>query len=140
MPLVSGIIDRREAPMEQKSDLSALVRSLVLPMGLMTALCWVATLPWGFSLPTLIGFAVGYGYVLVCYFYLARSCERAVELDVKKGKQVMLVCYLVRFAGLFALCAVSMLTKYINVIGVLVPQFFPRIVLTVKQFASGKER
>lgn len=119
--------------MKEKSPLRELVRSLLVPMAVMTAVCWAVTLIWGFDIPTLAGFAVGYGYVAACYFYLARCCERAVELDAAKGKRVMLVCYGVRYAGLFALSAFAMLTHYLNVIGILMPQFFPRIVLTVKE-------
>lgn len=125
---------------QNRSPLSDLLYSLLLPMAVMTAVCWCATLLWGFDVPTLIGFAVGYGYVVACCFYLAHSCEKAVELDVKKGKRVMLACYAVRFAVLFVLCAFSMHTGCINVIGVLVPQFFPRIVLTAREFLIKKER
>ena len=118
---------------KEKSPLGELVRSLLLPMAVMSVVCWVVTLIWGFDIPTLAGFCIGYGYVAACYFYLARCCERAVELDEVKGKRVMLVCYGVRYAGLFALSAFAMLTHYLNVIGILMPQFFPRIVLTVKE-------
>ena len=100
---------------------------------------WAVTLIWGFDIPTLAGFAVGYGYVAACYFYLARCCERAVELDAAKGKRVMLVCYGVRYAGLFALSAFAMLTHLLNVIGILMPQFFPRIVLTAKELFIKKK-
>ncbi len=122
------------------SGLRELVVSLLVPMAAMSAVCWLVSLIWGFSLPALIGFCLGYGYVVFCCFYLASSCEKAVELDVKRGKRVMLTCYAVRFAGLFALCAFSMLTGYINVYGVLLPQFFPRIVLTVTEFRRSKKK
>ena len=125
--------------MKGKSPLRELVCSMLVPMAVMTLVCYGVTLFWGCDVPTLIGFAVGYGYVVACYFYLASSCEKAVELDVKKGKRVILTCFFVRFAGLFALCAGSMLTGYVNVIGVLVPQFYPRIVLTAKEFFIKKK-
>ena len=124
---------------DDKATVRKLVREMIVPMGIMTAVCWAFTLIWGFKLSNLAGFCVGFVYVWVCYEYLARSCERAVELDVTKAKRVMLVCYLGRFAGLFALCAAAMLTGYISAVGVLVPQLFPRIILTVKQFTAGKE-
>ena len=126
--------------MKGKSPLRELVRSMLVPMAVMTLVCWAVTLIWGFDLPTLIGFALGFVYVCVCYEYLAFSCEKAVELDVQKGKRVMLTCYLVRFAGLFALSAAAMLTGWVNVIGILVPQFFPRIILTAKEFFLRKGR
>ena len=112
---------------------------MLIPMAVMTVVCYAFTLIWGFDVPTLIGFAVGYGYVVVCYEYLAYSCEKAVELDVKKGKRTMLTCFAVRYAGLFALSAAAMLTGCMNVIGILVPQFYPRIVLTAKEFFIKKK-
>lgn len=126
--------------MKGKSPLRELVRSMLVPMAVMTLVCWAVTLIWGFDLQTLIGFALGFVYVTVCYEYLAISCEKAVELEVQKGKRVMLTCYLVRFAGLFALSAAAMLTGWVNVIGILVPQFFPRIILTAKEFFIRKGR
>lgn len=126
--------------MKEKSPLRELVVSMLLPMGIMSAVSWCVTLIWGFDIPTLAGFAVGYGYVVLCYFYLASSCEKAVELDVQKGKRTMLTCFFVRFAGLFALSAFAMLTHWLNVIGILMPQFFPRIVLTAKELFIRKER
>ena len=125
--------------MKEKSPLRRLVRSMLFPMAVMTLVCWAVTLIWGFDVPTLAGFALGYVYVIVCYEYLASSCEKAVELDVAKGKRVMLICFFVRFAGLFALSAAAMLTGFVNVIGILVPQFFPRIVLTAKEFLIKKK-
>lgn len=126
--------------MQGENSLRQLVRSMLTAMAVMTVLCWAFTLIWGFSLKTLIGFALGYGYVTACYFYLASCCEKAVELDVAKGKRLMLRCYIVRYAGLFALSAFSMLTGCINVVGILVPQFFPRIILMFREFAVRKER
>ena len=138
-PFEQYINGREEQRMKDKSPLRELVRGMLAAMAVMTAVCWAITLLWGFDLPTLFGFAVGYVYVVVCYFYLARCCEKAVELDVQKGKRVMLTCYLVRFAGLFALSAAAMLTGSLNVIGILVPQFFPRIILTTREFFINKK-
>lgn len=126
--------------MKKKSPLHELVNSMLVPMAIMTAVCWAVTLFWGFDVPMLLGFAIGCVYSMACCEYLAISCEKAVELDVQKGKRVMLACYLIRFAGLFLLCAAAMLTGRINGIGVLVPQFFPRIILTVKEFIVRKGR
>lgn len=125
--------------MKEKSPLRELVHGMLLPMAVMTLVCWAVTLIWGFDVPTLAGFALGYVYVAACYEYLAWSCEKAVELDVSKGKRVMLICFFVRFSGLFALSAAAMLTGWLNVIGILVPQFYPRILLTAKEFFIKKK-
>lgn len=111
----------------------------IYPAGVvMTLVCWLFTLIWGFELKTLLGFLVGCGYMCLCYEYLARVCERAVRLDKKRGGRAVTACYMIRFAGLFALCAAGMLTGYLNFAGILLPQFFPKIILTVMQFTKGR--
>lgn len=102
--------------------------------------CFCVTLIWGFDLSTLLGFVIGFLYVCVCYVYLAYSCERAVVSEVKKGKRIMLGCFIARFSVLFALCAFAMLTKHINVVGVLLPQFYPRILFTFMNISRRRER
>ena len=119
--------------------LAPLVGRIIRYGAVLSVLCWAFTLIWGFELRTLTGFAVGYGFMCLAMIYLAKSCEKAVGLDVMKAKRLMTQCYILRYFALFAICALSMLTGYVNVVGVLVPQFFPRVILSVIQFFSRKE-
>ena len=124
----------------ENSDIRVLLKKM-LPWGaVLNVVCWCITLIWGFSFSSLLGFIVGFVYVCFCYVYLGNTCEKAVKLDVSKAKRLMLKCYIFRYLGLFALCALSMLTGYLNVVGILLPQFYPRIILTVMQFVQRKEK
>lgn len=124
----------------EKSEIQQLLSKIYPRSAVLTAVAWCVTLIWGFQLGNLLGFAIGYGYMCLCIGYLGRTCERAVELDEKKAKKSMLVCYIVRYAGLFALCAAAMLTGVVSGACVLIPQFFPRIVLSLMQVGERKDK
>ncbi len=124
----------------EKSEIQRLLRKIYSRSAVMTAAAWCVTLIWGFRLGNLLGFMIGYGYMCLCMSYLGRTCEKAVELDEKKAKKSMLVCYILRYAGLFALCAAAMLTGAVSGVCVLVPQFFPRIALSLMQFCERKDK
>lgn len=106
----------------------------------MAAACWAFTLLWGFDITQLTGFLLGWGYMCLCMFYLGVTCEKAVELDGKKAKRSMLGCYMARYGVLFVLCAVAMLTKAVSAVGILLPQFYPRIILYVMQIRERRDK
>lgn len=131
--LAEGLMDRNE------NVLAPLVGRIIRYGAVLSTVSWAFTLIWGFELRTLLGFAVGYGFMCAAMLYLSHTCERAVELDAAKAKRLMTRCYVLRYFALFAVCAAAMLTGLVNVVGVLVPQFYPRIVLTLIQIFSRKE-
>lgn len=112
------------------AGLKPLVGKLCKAMAAASAVCFLFTLILGFEWRNLIGFAVGGANACAGMYYLAVTCEKAVEADHKRAKRMMLSCYGVRLAVLTALCAVGFFTGMISVVGVIVPQLFPRILLT----------
>ena len=68
------------------------------------------------------------------------TCEKAVELECKKAKRTMLGCYMTRYGVLFVLCAGAMLTKAVSAVGILLPQFYPRIILYVIQIRERRDK
>ena len=73
-------------------------------------------------------------------YYLGVTCEKAVELEGKKAKRTMLGCYMTRYGVLFVLCAGAMLTKAVSAVGILLPQFYPRIILYVIQIRERRDK
>ena len=67
------------------SELGGLLKKICLWGGVMAAACWAFTLLWGFAISQLTGFLLGWGYMCLCMFYLGVTCEKAVDLDGKKG-------------------------------------------------------
>lgn len=121
-----------------KNEIRELLKKLLPGIAALTVICWCVTLFWGFELENLFGFVVGLIYVCFCYIYLGKTCMRAVEMDAVTAKKAMLKCYVIRFGGLFGLCAAAGLTGAASMPCLLLPQFFPKIILMIMQFTERK--
>ena len=86
------------------------------------------------------GALTSHGLRALHWYYLGVTCEKAVELEGKKAKRTMLGCYMTRYGVLFVLCAVAMLTKAVSAVGILLPQFYPRIILYVIQIRERRDK
>lgn len=123
----------KESPM--KSDLFVIFKFGAI----MSAVTYLITLFWGFDLSMITGILLGYTFLVLSYSYLAITiCSATAGTDKKKAKRKMFSCYLVRFAGLFLICWLSFETGIFNVIGVLLPQLFPRPALQLNHFIFTK--
>ena len=111
-------------------DLMPLAFRLCRAMAAASVLCFLFTLFWGFEWRNLFGFAVGGANACAGMIFLAKTVGRAVDCDQKRAKRMMLSCYGIRLAVLTALCAAGFLTGALSVVGIVVPQLFPRILLT----------
>lgn len=116
------------------AGLLPIVGRLSRAMLIASGVCFLFTLIWGFEVRNLIGFAVGGVNACLGLRYLAVTVNRAVDCDVRRAKRLMLSCYGVRLAVLTVLCAVGYLTGYMSVVGIVVPQLFPRILLMFDHF------
>ena len=112
------------------AGLMPIVGKLSRAMMAASLVCFLFTLFFGFEWRNLIGFAVGGINACLGMRYLAATVNKAVECDVKRAKRLMMSCYGIRLAVLTALCAAGFFTGYISVVGIIVPQLFPRILLT----------
>ncbi len=109
--------------------LSPIVGKLCAAMAAAGAVCFLFTLITGFEWRNLFGFSVGTANACGGMLYLAKTVERAVECSPKRAKRLMLSCYGIRLAVLTALCAVGAFTGVLSIVGIIVPQLFPRILL-----------
>lgn len=109
------------------SFLKPVLKKLIIAMAAINFLFYCLSLLWGFDIKTLMGFVIGFIYVVICYIYVAYTVERAVDMTEKRAKRTMIVCYAVRYTGLFLLCFLAMELKLFNVIGIIIPQFYPRM-------------
>ncbi len=120
------------------NPLRKMLREMFPGLLVLTFIAFLVSLFWGFKLSVLIGFALGFIYVVLSYYYLSETIYRAVNHSRKKAQRIMFFCYLLRYLILVLLCLIALITKVINVFALLVPQFFPRIVLMFNNYKEGK--
>lgn len=125
-------MSRKNCPPENTgtNEIRSLYKKMLFPMFVLNVLVFLLTLISGFSWRNVTGFTIGYIYMAWCLWYLGETIVRAVEMNVKKARHTMLSCYVVRFAGLFALCFAAFEFKLFSVAGILLPQLYPKAVLS----------
>ena len=104
----------------------------------LTVIGFAVTLFRGFKVSQLLGFLLGYGFMCAQFEYFGRSCESAVKLDKKSAVRKMRVCYAVRISSLVILSCTAAYTGIANFTGILIPQLFPKMILTADQFFGRK--
>lgn len=90
-----------------------------------------------FSLP--IGAVYGIVLSALNFLMLGKSAQTAMTKPTPKSAQTyMNILYCVRYLGLFALLTAAALIPFINLIAAVIPLFFVRIAITVREII--KER
>ncbi len=120
------------------NPLRKMLREMIPALSILTFIAFLISLFWGFRLSVLIGFALGFIYVVLSYYFLSETIYRSVKQSKKNAQRMMFFCYLLRYLILVILCLVAAITKFINVFALLVPQFFPRLVLMFNNYREGK--
>lgn len=115
-----------------------LLKKLIAVMAVLNLIFYALTLLLGFNIKTLFSFLIGFLYVVVCYIYVAVTVKRAIEMNKKQAKRAMMICFGIRYAGLFLLCFLAMQFRLFNIIGIVIPQFLPRMAFTVMAFLERK--
>lgn len=124
----------------KQSGIGELTLSLIPKMAVMTVVCLCISLILTRDWRDITGFAVGLVYAVFCLVYLARTCGEAASCgDIRRAKAMMVRCYVLRFFGLFILGAVSLWFEFMSFVGILLPQLFPKILLSVSQHLRKKD-
>lgn len=134
-------MENREKP-KLSGDNASVTRPLLLMIykwgAVLTVIGFAVTLFRGFKVSQLLGFLLGYGFMCAQFEYFGRSCESAVKLDRKSAVRKMRVCYAVRMSSLVILSCTAAYTGIANFTGILIPQLFPKMILTADQFFGRK--
>ena len=117
-----------------------LLKRMFIAMAVINLFFYALSLIWGFSLSMLLGFLIGFVYVCICYVYVAKTVVNAVEMSEKRAKCSVITCYGVRYLGLFLLCFAAMELKIFNIIGIVIPQFYPRMAISIIAFLDRKSK
>ena len=134
-------MENREKP-KLSGDNASVTRPLLLKIykwgAVLTVIGFAVTLFRGFKGSQLLGFLLGYVFMCAQFEYFGRSCESAVKLDKKSAVRKMRVCYAVRMSSLVILSCTAAYTGIANFTGILIPQLFPKMILTADQFFGRK--
>lgn len=125
---------------ENNSSVYMLLKKMILIMGVINVFFYLLSLIWGFSIKMLLGFVVGFIYVCLCYVFVARTVVNAVEMPQKKAKRSVISCYVIRCFGLFLLCFIALEFKIFNVIGIIIPQFYPKMAIGLITFMDNRAK
>lgn len=102
---------------------------------IITILC--CALGGDFSLP--VGAVYGIVLSALNFFLLGKSAQAAIAKASEKSAQTyMNVMYCVRYLGLFGLLTAAALIPFINLIAAVIPLFFPRIAITVREIKNER--
>lgn len=124
--------------MLNNTSLRKIFLNMIPGLFVLTVLAFLISLFCGFKLSVLLGFLIGFIYVVLSYFYMAETIVRAVRQSKKKAQRMMTGCYIIRYFVLILICAAAFKTEFFNVFCVLIPQLFPRIVLMFNSFTERK--
>lgn len=104
-------------------------------LAIVTIIC--CALGGDYSLP--IGAVYGIVLGALNFFLLGRSAQAAITKQTSKSAQTyMNLMYCLRYLGLFALLTVAALVPFINLIAAVIPLFFARIAIMIREII--KER
>lgn len=124
---------------ENKNGIKPVLKKLFPFMIFLNIPVWLVTLFWGFDLSMIVGLGVGTAYAILSYIYLASVINNAVTKSHRKASAMMMSCYFVRMAGLTALGYVALRGEFMNFVGLILPQFYPRIGLSILTFINKKK-
>lgn len=119
------------------------LKKMIIIMAFINVLFYLLSLIWGFHIKILLGFLIGFVYVCFCYIFVAKTVSDSVEMPENKAKKSVISCFVIRYIGLFLICFIAMRFKIFNVIGIVIPQFYPKIAVSIITFwdsrLNGKE-
>ncbi len=91
----------------------------------------------------LLGGLIGGGLSLANFLLMSAgvslAADRAEQQNVKGGQSVIAISFLARYAGLFLGLFLGAKSGKCNLIALLLPLLFPRLVLTLGEFFRKKE-
>lgn len=123
---------------EKKDGIKPLLKKLLPAMAVLNLVVYPVTLIWGFDVTMIVGLVVGYFYSAFGCIYLAKTINAAVKRTKAKASAMMMSCYLIRFLGLGVLGYLALEYDFMNFVGLLLPQFYPKIILSLMTFLTKR--
>lgn len=86
----------------------------------------------------LLGNILGYASVMLNFFLMAFSVQKALEKDEKDAKQTMTLSHSLRMLMLFLIALAGVLLPFFNTLAVIIPFIFPGIAVKIRSLLGNK--
>lgn len=82
-----------------------------------------------------------YGIVIAVlnFFALGKTAQAALKKSAKSAQTYMNLMYCLRFLGLFSLLTIGALAPFINLYASVIPLFFPKIAIVIRELRKKEE-
>lgn len=111
-------------------------KKLLFKMSVLLILTYIITALISFSIDfkMIIGLLVGFIYMIFSNIFMADSIYCALTFKQAHAKRLVMSSYMIRYVLLLGVCIIGYKIGILNPFGVLIPQFYPRIAMTIDNF------
>jgi amino acid permease len=88
----------------------------------------------------ILGNLLGYAAIVLNYFGIGLTVQKALEKDEKDAKQTMKLSNTVRMLFLFCVAVIGVTVPVFHMVAVLVPLLFPRIAIAFRMLGNKKDQ
>ena len=111
-------------------------KKLFFKMSVLLVLTYIITALISFSIDIkmIIGLLIGFAYMIFSNIFMADSIYCALTFKQAHAKRLVMSSYIIRYILLLGVCVIGYKIGILNPFGVLIPQFYPRIAMTIDNF------
>ncbi len=118
------------------NPLRSFFKKLFFKMSVLLVLTYIITALISFSIDIkmIIGLLIGFAYMIFSNIFMADSIYCALTFKQTHAKRLVMSSYIIRYILLLGVCVIGYKIGILNPFGVLIPQFYPRIAMTIDNF------
>ena len=87
----------------------------------------------------LLGNLLGYAAIVLNYFGIGLTVQKALTKETKEAKQTMQLSSTVRMLLLFGVAVIGVTVPVFHMVASLIPLLFPRIAITLRMFGNKNQ-
>ena len=92
---------------------------------------------WDYTI--LLGNLLGYAAIVLNYFGIGLTVQKALTKETKEAKQTMQLSSTVRMLLLFGVAVIGVTVPVFHMVASLIPLLFPRIAITLRMFGNKNQ-
>lgn len=136
---ISMINGKEEIKMKDNNELHHDIKKLIIGISILSLLSFCISLIWGFKIEFLLGTLIGLIFTCFNMIFLGIIVTKSINMEQGKAKKLLFSSYLLRYSVFGVIFAISVYSSCINILALILPLFYPRIVLSIITFYERKE-